>query len=88
MDALMEQVRDSVPLGKKKMPVVGVPGIVGALKARAAGVVGMGRLLPFDEGMALMAIEDATAPLDKAREHLGFEPRAFTPALESYAAAM
>ncbi len=88
MEELMLLVRDSVPLGKRGMRVVGVPGVVAAMKAKAAEFVGMGRLLPFDYGMALMAIEDSTAPLDKAREHLGFEPVAFTPAFESYAASM
>ncbi|MEQ8770769.1 MAG: NAD(P)H-binding protein [Phycisphaerales bacterium] len=88
MEEMMELVRDNVPLGKRGMRVIGVPGVVAAMKAKAAEFVGMGRLLPFDSGMALMAIEDSTAPLDKAREHLGFEPVAFTPSFESYAASM
>ncbi|GJM19904.1 MAG: hypothetical protein DHS20C14_21170 [Phycisphaeraceae bacterium] len=88
MKDVMERVRDAVPLGKRGMRVIGIPAQLAAMKARAARMIGMERLLPFDEGMALMAADDATAPHDKAREHLGFEPAPFTPAFETYAASM
>lgn len=87
MREMMERVRDHVPLGKS-LPVVGVPGRFAAMKAWGWRLVGMERVMPFDEGMALMAIEDSVAPQDKAKAQLGFSPRPFTPELEAYAASM
>ena len=88
MSEMLLKVRDVAPLGKRSMRVLPIPAGVAALKAKAAGLVGMGRLLPFDEGMARMAAEDSLAPLHKARAQLGFAPRAFSPALEAYAPSM
>jgi len=88
MRELLERVRDRVPLGKRGMPIVGIPGPLAAMKARSWRWFGMERVMPFDEGMARMAIEDSVAPLDKVSAQLGFSPRPFTPELEAYAATM
>ena len=50
--------------------------------------VGLGGLLPFDHGMAVMGALDTTANLDKARIHLNFSPRPFRESFNSYAATI
>jgi NADH dehydrogenase len=81
-------IRDAVPGANRRLKPLGIPGDLAALQAKVAGWVGLGGLLPFDEGMALMGAIDSTASLDKARSQLGFEPRAFVPALKGYAASL
>ena len=53
--------------------------------ARVAKALGLGGLLPFDDGQAIMAMEDSTAEQAKVREHLGLTPRAFKAAVLEYA---
>ena len=50
--------------------------------------IGLGSLLPFDAGQALMATEDSTADLYKVRADLGLEPRPFRETVRSYASKM
>ncbi|MEL6739668.1 MAG: NAD(P)H-binding protein [Planctomycetota bacterium] len=88
MPELLKSVRDRVPLGRKNMPVIGLPGQAAALKARAASFIGLGDALPFDEGMALMGAEDSVAETVKARDDLGFEPASFAEAFDGYAARL
>lgn len=85
---VLKLVRDHVPLGKKNLRVLGLPGPLAAMKARGWRTIGMERVMPFDEGMARMATDDSVAPLDKERAQLGFTPRPFTPELEAYAPSM
>lgn len=77
--------KDSVPGAKQNIPVLGLPGPVMALKAKAASFVGLRDLLPFDDGMAIMGSMDSIAEYDKATDHLGFAPRPFAATLKSYA---
>lgn len=84
MPEMLRFVRDTTPQGKRGMPVLPIPGSVAALKARAAGVLGLGGLLPFDAGMALMGEQDAVCDNGKAERHLGFEPRAFAESARVY----
>lgn len=87
-DDLLRTVRDTIPLGRTSMPLIGIPGDLAALKARAMGLVGMGGLLPFDAGMAIMGQSDSVADTTKAREDLGFDPAPFTDSFMAYAEQM
>lgn len=87
-DELLRTVRDTLPLGRHDMPLIGIPGDLAALKARAMGLVGMGGLLPFDAGMAIMGRSDSVADTSKARRDLGFEPEPFTDSFRAYADQM
>ncbi len=84
--SLSEAIRDDVPGTNKKMGTWFIPGEHAAMAAKAAAAVGLGGFLPFDEGQALMAIEDSTADYGKATKDLDFTPRPFTEALRGYAA--
>lgn len=83
--SLSETIRDVVPGTNKKMGTWFVPGEHAAMAAKAAAAVGLGGLLPFDEGQALMAIEDSAADWTKAKNDLGLTPRPFTESLREYA---
>lgn len=86
MPEMLIRIRDAVPLAKKKLKPVGIPGPLAEAKARGAAVVGMKYALPFDAGMARMGSTDSTGDSAKASAQLGFEARAFGPMLERYAA--
>lgn len=79
-------LRDTLPGCNRKMSPWHIPGTHAANIARVAKALGLGGLLPFDAGTALMAMEDSVADLAKARTHLGFAPRPFRPTVASYAA--
>lgn len=81
---LLRFVRDTVPHGKTGMPALGLPGPIAAGKAIAAGFLGLGGLLPFDAGMALMGEKDVLADNTKAHTHLGFEPKPFRETAKAY----
>lgn len=80
-----EFFRDTLPGTKKSMGVWHIPGEHAAMGARVAKMIGLGGLLPFDEGQALMAIEDATADPTKARVDLSLTPRPFRSTVRAYA---
>jgi NADH dehydrogenase len=83
---LCEVFRAELPTANKRMPIWYIPGEHAAMIANVAGKIGMGGLLPFDEGQALMATEDSIADPAKARLDLGLEPLPFRATLRSYAA--
>lgn len=85
---LLAFIRDHVPSGKKELPIVGIPGPLAVAKARGLKVLGMDGVLPFDDGMAIMGMRDSLAESSKAREHLGFEGRAFRETMAGYATEM
>jgi NADH dehydrogenase len=78
-------LRDELPGARDDLRPRGVPADLAAAGATAAAAVGLGSLLPFDRGMALMGAQDCTASPAKAHEHLGFSPRPFRPTLMAYA---
>lgn len=86
-DDMLRVYRDVVP-GAKRLPLIGVPGKFAALQARLFGMIGLGRLLPFDEGMARMAMEESMSECARARADLGFDPQPFTQSLAAYAAQL
>lgn len=84
----MRFYRDNIPGAERSMPVIGIPGPVAAIQAQVASAIGLGGLLPFDHGQALMATEDSTASLDKVRAHFGFTPEPFTQAAARYVGSL
>lgn len=85
--AFLTTLRDNTP-GAHKFSPFGIPSEPVALAAKAADLLGLGSLLPFDEGMARMGAQDSTADTTKARRDLGFRPRPFASSYAKYAAAL
>lgn len=85
---LLTGIRDSLHTRGPRLTAIGLPGEIAAMKARMAGMMGVGGLLPFDEGMALMGQEDSTACMTKARLHLGLNPGGFRQTLSTYAGVL
>ncbi|MBC7836026.1 MAG: NAD(P)H-binding protein [Phycisphaerales bacterium] len=83
---VLKLMRAKLPGANHKMPIAGVPGELSVLGAKVAKMLGLGGVLPFDEGQAIMAMEDSTSEMEKARAHLGLTPRPFREALLEYAA--
>jgi uncharacterized protein YbjT (DUF2867 family) len=78
--------RDTIPGANRSLQPLGIPAQQAAMQAKIAKSLGLGGLLPFDEGMAIMGAEDATGEVHKARAHLGFQPIAFSERMPQYAA--
>ncbi len=76
--------RDNLPGADPSLPIIGVPGDAASLQAFVAKSVGLGSLLPFDEGMPLMAMQDSTADLSKVKTHLGIAPEGFAQSAARY----
>lgn len=83
-DDLLRTFKKLVPNSKSR-PILGVPGKLAVLQAKIAGAIGLGGLLPFDEGMARMAMEPSVSQCTFARADLGFDPMPFEDALKTYA---
>lgn len=81
---MLREFRDSAH-GNERIEPFGVPSEVASKVAVVAGKLGLGQLLPFDEGMAYMGGQDATADLAKARVHLGIEFAPFRASFRQYA---
>lgn len=82
---LLAAVRDAVPGGRPDLDPRPIQSEHAAIAARAARLAGLGSLLPFDDGMAILGAEDSTASGDKARADLGLDPTPFRAALAGYA---
>lgn len=85
---LSEFLRDTLPGAKRSMGTWYIPGEHAALIATAAQSVGLGSLLPFDPGQALMALEDNTGELFKMQHDLNLTPRSFRAGVKAYAQTM
>lgn len=85
---LLTAVRDALHTRGPRLTAIGLPGEIAATKARMAGMMGVGGLLPFDEGMALMGSQDSTGSTTKARLQLGLRPGGFREKLNTYAASL
>lgn len=83
---LLAAVRDAVPGGRPDLDPRPIQSEHAAMAARVARLAGLGALLPFDDGMAIMGAEDSTACGAKARSDLGLDPAPFRAALAGYAA--
>jgi NADH dehydrogenase len=84
--AMIRVMRDRLEAGN--IEPFGIPADVAANAAKFGGQLGFASVLPFDEGMARMGAQDATADLNKVREELNIEPRGFHASFAAYAAAM
>jgi uncharacterized protein YbjT (DUF2867 family) len=82
---LLTTLRDTVPSCHTKLAPWHIPGAHGAIIAKAAKALGLGGLLPFDEGQAIMATQDSVSETAKAAAHLGLNPRPFRAAVAGYA---
>ncbi|MDX2147363.1 MAG: NAD(P)H-binding protein [Planctomycetota bacterium] len=82
---MLVEIRDRVPNGQRSLQPFPVPATVAAGIALAAKAIGLGSLLPFDAGMALMGGEDSVASLDKLQADFGFTPRGFRESFAEYA---
>lgn len=83
---LLLYIRDHMPGGNFDIDPLGIPSEAAAIQAKVAAHIGIGGLLPFDEGMAIMGGQDSTGDGDKARLMLGLVPRPFRGTFEQYAA--
>jgi uncharacterized protein YbjT (DUF2867 family) len=72
---LMLSLRDTIPGVDRGKSVYGVPAPLGVIGATVARAVGLGSVLAFDAGQAIMATYDQTGELAKVREHLDVIPR-------------
>jgi len=79
-------LQDHIPGSNPALNPLGIPCEAAAIQAKIAGMIGIGKLLPFDEGMAIMGGQDSTGSADKARIQLGFTPRPFRESFKAYAA--
>jgi NADH dehydrogenase len=80
--------RDELPGADTKIQPWHVPGNHAAAIAKAASHVGLGSVMPFDAGQALMAMEDSTTELEKVRTHFALSPRDLTETVRGYASAV
>jgi NADH dehydrogenase len=85
---LLGLINRALPLSDGKKKAIPLPGVLAGAAARAAEALGMGAALPFGPSEPIMAMEDGTAALDKARHDLSLTPAAFTHALPRYAASI
>jgi NADH dehydrogenase len=85
---MLEHIRDTTPGAMTHLKAWGIPSEIAALQAKGAALLGLGSLLPFDEGMAKMGGEDSIADMTKAREDLRISPRPFRAAYARYAGVM
>lgn len=69
----------------KDRPAIGLPWFVAAFQARVAKLIGLGGLLPFDEGMAVMGGRDSVSDNEGVIADFGFTPAEFEGSLQTYA---
>ena len=84
---LLRHIRDHTPGANGDLEPRALPAEPAAAAARAARHLGLGALLPFDEGMALNGAQDSTGSPAKAAADLGFTPRSFRDAYRAHALA-
>lgn len=83
--AMLEYVHDHVPHAKKGVHPLWAPSDIAGMKAKAAQFVGLGGLLPFDQGMATMGAQDSTSSLERVEAFFDREPHAFRESFSVYA---
>jgi uncharacterized protein YbjT (DUF2867 family) len=85
---MLGAIRDHVPGARTDLLPRGVPAEAAAVQAKVAKQLGIGGLLPFDEGMAIMGAQDSTANPEKARLLLNLAPRPFSESFRAYCARL
>jgi len=83
---LLDFMCETIPGSNHALNPLGIPAEAAAIQAKAAKAIGIGKLLPFDEGMAHMGAQDSTGSFDKAKLQFGFSPRPFRESFKTYAA--
>lgn len=84
MPALLEKIKEGTH-GNAHLHPFGVPAKAAVAAAAVAGKLGLGRLLPFDAGMAIMGSLDTIAEREKVRRHLGIATCGFRETFATYA---
>lgn len=82
---MLRAYSDKAPGGGWKRATIGIPWRLAAFKARLAGALGLGGLLPFDEGMAFMGGRDSVSDNAPIERDFGFLPAGFESSLSQYA---
>ncbi|MCA9277828.1 MAG: NAD(P)H-binding protein [Phycisphaeraceae bacterium] len=85
---MLTTIRNNVPHANRKMPVIGIPADIAAIKVEAAKYIGLGSVLPFDAGMAKMAAEDNAPDTAKAHAIFGGSFADFSTTFADYASAI
>ncbi len=85
---MLEWWRDHLPRADQSIPVLPVPDEAASMQAKIAKLLGLGGMLPFDEGMPFMATEEGTADLAKVRADLGITPAGFQASASRYVGSM
>ncbi|MEO1007896.1 MAG: NAD(P)H-binding protein [Planctomycetota bacterium] len=85
---MLQFAHGHVPHAKKGLKPMWVPAEIAAAKAQVASFVGLGRLLPFDAGMATMGGQDSTAEIDRGRGYFDAEPKSFRESFPEYAGTL
>ncbi len=83
--ALLEHAHEHVPHAKEGLAPLWAPSDISALQAKAADFVGLGGLLPFDEGMAIMGAQDSVSSLERVEAFFDRQPMAFRDSFSAYA---
>jgi NADH dehydrogenase len=86
--AMIECFRDTLHGTNRKLQPFFVPGEHAAIMATVAKTLGLGKLLPFDKGQAIMGAEDCVGDPTKAKIDLGITPRPFRETVRGYAGAV
>lgn len=82
---MLNEIRDRVHGANDNLSAWGVPSELAAMKATVAQYLGLGGLLPFDRGMALMGGQDGVAETEKVKAQLGLNARPFRASFRQYA---
>jgi len=85
---MLHEIRDHVHGANDNLNAFGVPAEAAALQATAASYIGLGSLLPFDRGMALMGGQDSIAETEKVKSELGLNARPFRASFRQYAGSL
>jgi len=83
--AMLEYAHERVPHAKEGLKPLWAPADITALQAKVASFVGLGSLLPFDEGMATMGAQDSVSSLERVEAYFEREPASFTESFAAYA---
>ncbi|MFI4916969.1 MAG: NAD(P)H-binding protein [Phycisphaerales bacterium JB060] len=83
--AMLEYVHEHVPHAKEGVHPLWAPADIAAIQAKTAQFVGLGNLLPFDEGMATMGAQDSTSSLERVQAYFDREPMPFRESFSVYA---
>jgi NADH dehydrogenase len=87
-DEMLRFVRETLPNGRFNRPTTGIPWRVAAVQASVFGAIGLGAVLPFDKGMAVMGAQDSVTTSEEQQrviDAFGISAAGFSDAFASYA---